>query len=185
MLAKKPTLTAADAASILRANADKWVPPVDRSRRRRQAERREGLQRHLGAVWPTSRTTGFRIATWLARRWGQRALLRAVHYRGVGRRFAAAAVVQAPDVDAALQQAATSAGDVGSAGAALETAASSGDDAGTLTAYLGLGSALSTFYAALNELEDAIDDNVTPATVPNAAERAGGRGLRRRNSPSD
>jgi subtilisin family serine protease len=29
MLAKKPTLTAADAASILRANADKWVPPVD------------------------------------------------------------------------------------------------------------------------------------------------------------
>jgi subtilisin family serine protease len=29
MLAKKPTLAAADAASILRANADKWVPPVD------------------------------------------------------------------------------------------------------------------------------------------------------------
>jgi hypothetical protein len=66
-----------------------------------------------------------------------------------------------------------------------QTAASSGDDAGTLTAYLGLGSALSTFYAALNELEDAIDDNVTPATVPNAAERAGGRGLRRETRQGD
>ncbi len=83
-----------------------------------------------------------------------------------------AAVVQAPDVVTALQEAASKAGDVGGAGADLETAAGSGDDTEILAAYFALGVSLTGFYLALNDLTEAVNDNVTTTTVPNAAERA-------------
>jgi hypothetical protein len=82
------------------------------------------------------------------------------------------AVVQAPAVAAALQQAATVAGKVGTAGTDVTTAAGGGDDDAVLSALLELGVALIAFFAALADLAAKVRANVTPATVPDPTARA-------------
>lgn len=75
------------------------------------------------------------------------------------------AVVQAPDVAAALKSTASAATDVGKAGTELE-AAVAGSDTEILVAIVKLGVALIQFFSALAQLVTAVRNNVTPANIP-------------------
>jgi hypothetical protein len=112
------------------------------------------------------------IAAWLAQAVGDSApLFEQFSTGGLGLALPPA-VIEAPDVASALQQAGSGARDVGAAGSVLETAAGSGDETAILTGFLDLGSALTRFYIALRALADGVRANVTPTTVPDPAARA-------------
>src|SRR5688572_9966666 len=79
------------------------------------------------------------------------------------------AVRQAPAVRGALQHAATAAADFKDVASALESP--SGDESSTVIALVNLGIKLAAYFVAVGELSDAVTAAITPATVPNAAER--------------
>lgn len=87
------------------------------------------------------------------------------------------AVVQSAPVSAALKQSGDTAKQVQQAAANLETVAESTDELQILAAFVGFGAALAQFFVALNNLAGSIQANVTPATVPSAAERAAAQNL--------
>jgi hypothetical protein len=80
-------------------------------------------------------------------------------------------VLQAGPVTAAVKQAADGAKQVKDTSTNLETVASSTDDLQILAAFVKFGLALIQFFVALGNLVGAIQANVTPATVPDPAER--------------
>lgn len=111
-----------------------------------------------------------RLAAWLARALGSQAPLfeRFQTARlGVGLPLA---VVEAPAVTTALQQAAASSVRVEEAGAALDALAEA-DELEVLEGFLRLGVELAAYFAALDELVDAVRAGVTPATVPDPVAR--------------
>jgi hypothetical protein len=87
------------------------------------------------------------------------------------------AVIQAPAVTAALSQCGDAAGHVHDASTNLETVAGSSDELKMLAAFVEFGVALAQFFVALSNLASAIQANVTPATVPDPAERAAAQNI--------
>src|SRR5580700_9494581 len=80
-------------------------------------------------------------------------------------------VVQASAVTNALNQAATTAKQVGDAATALDTAAATQDEVKILEGFVQLGLALGQFYGAIKALETGVSANITAGTIPDAQAR--------------
>jgi hypothetical protein len=82
------------------------------------------------------------------------------------------AVVHAPEVASALQQAAVGAGAVRDAGLAVESVAGSDDEIAILAAFLRFATEIGRFVVALDTVAVAVSAAATPVTVPDPAARA-------------
>jgi hypothetical protein len=82
------------------------------------------------------------------------------------------AVLQTPSVSAALKQCGDAAKQVTDASTKLATVATSTDELQILAAFIQFGAALAQFFVAVGNLVQGVQNSVTPATVPDAAERA-------------
>ncbi|MCI0390505.1 MAG: hypothetical protein MOB07_17310 [Acidobacteria bacterium] len=82
------------------------------------------------------------------------------------------AVAQSPAVISALGQMEGAAKSVGDAASAFEAAVGSRDEIKILASLVRIGAALREFYLGLDGLVVAVQGSVTPATVPDADERA-------------
>jgi hypothetical protein len=83
-----------------------------------------------------------------------------------------APVLQAAPVVAALKQAQDTAKQLTDASLDLNTVAASSDEMKILGGFIKLGISLTQYFVALNNLVSTVQANVTPATVPDAAQRA-------------
>jgi hypothetical protein len=118
-----------------------------------------------------------RLAGWLARALGgSAALFEEFITDDLGVELPPA-VVEAPAVATALQQAAASANRAEDVGTTLESFSDSADEVEILAAFLALGTELGTYFTALDGLVDAVGAAVTPETVPDPAARATAQGF--------
>jgi hypothetical protein len=82
------------------------------------------------------------------------------------------AIVSSPPVTNALEQVSTSADFLGEASTRIEASAAAADEVETIAALVALGTAMGRFFQSLAGLCDAIRAGITPATIPDAADRA-------------
>ncbi len=81
------------------------------------------------------------------------------------------AVIKLPAVADLLKNAAGSSKELNDIAAALETAAITGNTAGLLIQFTRLGQKLSTHFSVINNLQTTLNGAITPATIPDAAQR--------------
>lgn len=86
-------------------------------------------------------------------------------------------VVSSAAVSAGLQHAASAAADVRTAATDLQTAAGAGDDTEHLKALVAFGAAIKAHFAAMANLVTAVDSAISPASIPDANERAAAQEL--------
>lgn len=117
------------------------------------------------------------LASWLGQALGQSApLFASFSTESLGLDLPDA-VLQAPPVSSALKQCGDAAKQVNDAATNLDTVAASSDEIQILAAFVRLGAGLAQFFVGLANLTGAVQANVTPATVPDAAARAAAQNL--------